>query len=67
MKTPTNETSIPPAQQINRPAPPPLPENPINVSQTHVVTAFKHDIPLTTCRIDPTGRFVFAGAEDFHV
>jgi len=67
MKTPTTETSPTSAQTMKRPAPPPLPENPIDATQTHVATEFKHDIPLTTCRIDPTGRFVFAGAEDFHV
>ena len=39
----------------------------IDVTKTHAVAEFKHDIPLTTCRIDPTGRFVFAGAEDFNV
>jgi WD40 repeat protein len=52
---------------FTRPAPPPLPENPIDVTQTHVVAEFKHEVSLTTCRIDPTGRFVFAGAEDFNV
>jgi len=54
-------------QNASRPAPPPLPQNPIDVTQTHLVTEFKHDTPLTTCRIDPTGRFVFAGAENFNV
>ncbi|MEO2036757.1 MAG: WD40 repeat domain-containing protein [Planctomycetaceae bacterium] len=39
----------------------------VDVSKTHAVAEFKHEIPLTTCRIDPTGRFVFAGAEDFNV
>jgi WD40 repeat protein len=51
----------------SRPAPPPLPEEPVDVKQTHVVAEFKLDLPLTTCRIDPTGQYVFAGAEDFHV
>jgi WD40 repeat protein len=51
----------------NRPAPPPLPEPPIDVAQTHLVHEFKLDVALTTCRIDPLGRFVFAGAEDFNV
>lgn len=50
-----------------RPAPPPLPENPIDVTKTHVVAEFKHSLPLTTCRIDPSGRYVFAGAENFSV
>jgi hypothetical protein len=37
------------------------------VKQTHVVAEFKLDLPLTTCRIDPTGQYVFAGAEDYNV
>ena len=65
--TESSDTSTKSVPMANRPAPPPLPENPIDVTQTHVVAEFKHDIPLTTCRIDPSGRFVFAGAEDFHV
>lgn len=51
----------------NRPEPPPLPDEPLDVTKTHVVAEFKHDIALTTCRLDPQARFVFAGAEDFHV
>ena len=57
----------------NSPPPPPLPEDkppaklPVDVSKTHSVAEFKHERPLTTCRIDPTGRFVFAGAEDLNV
>lgn len=39
----------------------------IDVSKTHAVSEFRHDRPLTTCRIDPGGRYVFAGAEDFNV
>jgi WD40 repeat protein len=52
------------------PAAPALPEAaplPIDVTKTHVIAEFKHEFPLTTCRIDPTGRFVFAGAEDLNV
>ncbi len=51
----------------SRPAPPPLPEPPIDVTKTHLVREFKLDVALTTCRIDPRGRFAFAGAEDFNV
>jgi len=40
---------------------------PIDAAKTHQVAEFKHEKPLTTCRIDPTGRFVFAGAEDLNV
>src|SRR5437667_12777676 len=32
--------------------------------QTHVQTQWKYGSPIISCRIDPTGRFVFAGAED---
>ena len=39
----------------------------IDATRTHTVAEFRHDVPLTTCRIDPTGRFVFAGAEDRNV
>ena len=30
----------------------------------HVTAEFDHPAPLITCRFDPTGRFVFATAED---
>ena len=30
---------------------------------THVVAEWKGDSPLLSCRIDPTGRYVFAGCE----
>jgi len=33
-------------------------------TQTHVTREYKHDSPLICCRFDPTGRFVFASAED---
>ena len=53
------------------PPPPSLPRSlpaPIDVTKTHVVREFKSgDVPLTTCRIDPTGQFVVAGAEDFTI
>lgn len=32
--------------------------------QTHVSQTLKHGSPLVSCRFDPTGRFVFAGAQD---
>ncbi len=31
---------------------------------THVVQELKHDSAFVSCRFDPTGRFVFAGAQD---
>ncbi len=36
-------------------------------TKTHVAKEFKHDSPLIACRFDPTGTFVFAGAEDCRV
>lgn len=33
-------------------------------AQTHVVTQWEHTSPLLSCRFDPHGRYVFAGAED---
>ncbi len=39
----------------------------IDPTQTHQVADFKHEIALTTLRVDPTGRFAAAGAEDLHV
>jgi hypothetical protein len=44
---------------IHSPNPPPL-----DVTQTHPVKEFKHASPLLGCRFDPTGRYVFAGAQD---
>ena len=32
--------------------------------KTHVVLEFKYSRPLTACRFEPQGRFVFFGAED---
>jgi WD40 repeat protein len=40
---------------------------PIDPTKTHQVAEFKHDKSLTTCRLDPTGQFVFAGAEDNNI
>ena len=31
---------------------------------THVVAEWKYTSPLVSCRFDPTGRFIFAGAQD---
>ena len=55
-------TENPQPEAASSPAPPP-----IDPTQTHQVAEFKHDKTLTTCRIDPAGRFVFAGAEDSNV
>lgn len=40
---------------------------PIDPSKTHQIAEFKHELALTHGRIDPTGRFGFAGAEDLNV
>ena len=45
----------------------PVDPAPLDPTKTHQVADFKHDKPLTTCRIDPLGQYVFAGAEDSHV
>jgi WD40 repeat protein len=37
---------------------------PIDPTKTHELLQHKHDRPLTACRFDPTGRYVFFGAED---
>jgi len=39
----------------------------MDVTKTHVVHDFDHGSPLISCRFDPTGRFVFAGAQDYRV
>ena len=36
----------------------------IDPKQTHLVATWTHTSPLVGCRIDPSGRFVFAGAQD---
>jgi WD40 repeat protein len=39
----------------------------IDPTQTHEIAELKHQNPLTTLRVDPTGRFVAAGAQDLDV
>ena len=43
------------------PAPPPVKIDP---TQTHPVLQVKHASPLIGCRFDPSGEYVFAGAQD---
>lgn len=43
---------------------PPLPPAKLDVTQTHPIQELKYTSPLVGCRIDPTGRFVVAGAQD---
>ena len=40
------------------------PAGQIDPAQTRLVQELKHTSPLIGCRFDPTGRFVFAGAQD---
>jgi WD40 repeat protein len=37
---------------------------PTDPAQTHAGPQWKHARPLTACKFDPTGKFVFTGAED---
>jgi WD40 repeat protein len=37
---------------------------PVGPTHTRQVQELKHPSPLVSCRIDPSGRFVFAGAQD---
>src|SRR5262249_49946444 len=36
----------------------------IDPARTRQVQVLQHNSPLLSCRFDPTGRFVFAGAQD---
>ncbi|HND54769.1 MAG TPA: hypothetical protein PLV92_20295 [Pirellulaceae bacterium] len=36
-------------------------------TKTYVAQTLKHDSPLISCRFDPTGKYVFGGAEDSKV
>ena len=39
----------------------------IDVTKTHVSSELKHDTPIISCRFDPTGKYVFFGAQDYKV
>lgn len=39
----------------------------MDATQTHLVHDFIHESPLISCRFDPSGRYLFAGAQDFRV
>lgn len=45
----------------------PAPAVKVDPSQARQVQEWKHASPLLSCRFDPTGRFVFAGAQDSSV
>lgn len=36
----------------------------LDPAKTHALKEYKHDSPLLGCRFDPSGQFVFAGAQD---
>ena len=42
----------------------PAPTPKIDPAKTHLLKEYKHDSPLLGCRFDPSGQFVFAGAQD---
>jgi WD40 repeat protein len=50
------------------PAAEPVPPAPLtDPAKTHVAATWKHSRPLTSCRIDPSGQFAFAGTEDYSI
>ena len=55
------------AGAVPAPPPPPLPEKPAekpDPKAIRLVKTLKHDRPMWSCRFDPSGRFVFGGAQD---
>ena len=38
-----------------------------NIKATHLVKGFKHNSPVISCRFDPSGRYIFGGAEDYQI
>lgn len=51
------------AKQTPEPAKP----GPIDPLQTAMTTAWKYVQPLTSCRFDPSGKYVFAGTQDYTI
>lgn len=45
----------------------PAPTPKIDPAKTRLLKEYKHDSPLLGCRFDPSGQFVFAGAQDNRV
>jgi len=39
----------------------------MDVTKTHITHDLAHNSPLISCRFDPTGKYVFAGAQDYNV
>jgi WD40 repeat protein len=46
------------------PPDPLLGHGPVDPARTRLVRALPHNSPFLSCRFDPTGRFVFGGAQD---
>ncbi|MCH2124841.1 MAG: hypothetical protein MK165_08615 [Pirellulaceae bacterium] len=53
--------------QTNSDVSPPPSTSSIDPTKIHHIADHKHERPLTTCRVDPSGKFAFAGAEDLNV
>lgn len=47
--------------------PPPQRVVPIDPTRTRMSKELRHASPLFSCRYDPTGRYLFAGAQDFGI
>src|SRR5262249_54450214 len=44
-----------------------VPTPKIDPAKTHLLKEYKHGSPLLGCRFDPSGQFVFAGAQDNNI
>lgn len=53
-----------PDEKKEEPTPAAKPAEPADPKLTHEKAKWKHTRPLTACRFDPTGKYVFTGAED---
>lgn len=49
---------------MSEPAQQPMAATATDPTQAHVAIDWEHTSPLVSCRFDPKGRYVFAGAED---
>ncbi len=38
-----------------------------DAAKTHVAKEIKIGSPLISCRYDPSGRYIFAGAQDYQI
>jgi WD40 repeat protein len=44
-----------------------MPPSNIDPARTRMAKELRHNSPFLSCRFDPTGRYVFAGAQDFSI